>query len=121
MLSLLLAHPLLASAAVLVTFILFIVIKSRSAGLEHIPSPFLAKYTNAWRCFYAWKDLDTGTSIQWKAFKKYGDVFRTGPNTVTVLDPEAVPGIFGVKARLEKVNTDLSSTRIVMKSIYQVS
>ncbi|KAJ5135232.1 uncharacterized protein N7515_004510 [Penicillium bovifimosum] len=77
---------------------------SRKSGLSHIPGPFLARYTDAWNLWLAWSTLHNGTgpSSYRKLQAKYGSVIRTGPNSVTVLDPSAVPTIYGVRSHLAK-------------------
>src|SRR6266536_1605759 len=103
--ALLSVHPLLVGLAFLVGATVFLVVRSRNAGLEHLPGPFLAKYTDAWRGFKAWRYLNTNTSYQQKLLDRYGDVIRIGPNAVLVHDPEAIQTIYGVKARLDKVRS----------------
>jgi hypothetical protein len=103
-LSIMFVHPLLAVLGLLIGSILFIVLKSRNAGLEHIPGPFIAKYTNAWRAYKAWKSLGVNKAFLNEAVQDYGDVVRVGPKTVAVMDPEAIPSVLGQKARLDKVS-----------------
>ncbi len=91
---------------ILVLFYISIVIaavRSRAAKLEHIPGPFLAKYTDALRAYMAFKYSGREVNLYMKLHKKYGQVVRIGPRTVSVLDPRAVPVIYNVKARLSKV------------------
>lgn len=85
-------------------WILYLIVKSRSYGLEHIPGPFIAKYTDAWRAYKAWNfnHFKGGVNYQTQLLGKYGDVVRIGPNTVLVLDPEAINSVLGFKERLEK-------------------
>ncbi len=87
-----------------VAILLYHVIKSKQARLDHIPGPFLAKYTDAWRAYKAWKTnhYAGGNNYQTQLIGKYGDVVRVGPNTVLVLDPEAANTVLGFRERLEK-------------------
>jgi hypothetical protein len=89
-LSIMFVHPLLAVLGLLIGSILFILLKSRNAGLEHIPGHFIAKYTNAWRAYKAWKPLGINKVFLNEAVQDYGDVVRVGPKTVAVMDPEAI-------------------------------
>lgn len=89
--------------AALITFIVYIVIQSKRARLDDIPGPWLARYTDAWRAYEAWKSPGSDTNYQIRVFKLYGDVVRIGPTTVLVSDPEAINTVLGFKTRLEKV------------------
>lgn len=81
------------------------ILYSRYTHLSHIPGPFVARFTDAWRAYQAYKvDQSTGAlPFQVTKLSKYGDVVRIGPNTVFVNDPEAVQLVLGFKERLEKV------------------
>jgi hypothetical protein len=83
--------------------IIIAVARSRAARIDHIPGPFLAKYTDALRAYMAFKYSGREVNLYMKLHKKYGQVVRIGPRTVSVLDPRAVPVIYNVKARLSKV------------------
>lgn len=85
--------------------ILYLLINSRRANLSHIPGPFLARYTDAWNLFQAWNIVHWGGKVEFyqKLQAQYGDVVRVGPRSVVALDPAAVPVIYGVRARLDKV------------------
>ncbi len=89
------------------TFLLcsWLIVNSKKARLSHIPGPFLARYTNAWSLYIAWKCVNHAnrTVVQQKLQARYGDVVRTGPRSVTVLDPAAVSVIYGVRSKLDKV------------------
>ncbi|OCT54514.1 benzoate 4-monooxygenase cytochrome P450 [Cladophialophora carrionii] len=102
----------LLSCALLVTSIgitllfSFLVLNSRQAGLSHIPGPFLARYTDAWALYNAWRGIHfhNKVHVQRGLQARYGDVVRTGPRSVTVFDPAAVPVIYGVRSKLDKGN-----------------
>lgn len=86
------------------------VMRTRSSVLDSIPGPYIARYTDAWRCYQAWqapkyRGLE---NYQMRLFEKYGEVVRIGPNTVLVNDPEAAHLVLGFKERLEKVNVHSS-------------
>jgi hypothetical protein len=84
-----------------------LVLNSRNGRLSHIPGPFLARYTDAWSLYAAWRTLRLGNKVdmQRDLRARYGDVVRTGPRSVTVFDPAAVPVIYGVRSKLDKVRT----------------
>ena len=98
-------HPAFILAVAVVSFLAYTVVESKRAKLDHIPGPWLAKYTDAWRCYQAWKvnHYKHGGNYQIDMIGKYGDVVRIGPNIVLVYDPEAISSIYGFKERLEKV------------------
>lgn len=94
-----------------ITFVVFtltvlhLIVDSKRAGLSHIPGPCLARYTDAWALHRAWsaqKHGDKAKSLRLLQHQ-YGDVVRTGPRSVTVFDPLAVPTIYGVRTKLNKV------------------
>jgi hypothetical protein len=76
---------------------------SRASGLGHVPGPFLARYTDLFRAAMAVIYSDREINLFMKLHSKYGDAVRVGPRSVSVLDPAAIPTIYGVKARLDKV------------------
>lgn len=89
----------------LLSVLVFLVLDSRRAGLSHIPGPFLARYTDLWAVYNAWKGESANGQI--RVFRdlqaRYGNVIRTGPRSVSVLDPAAISVIYGVRSRLDKV------------------
>ena len=93
------------SLFLLAVVILLLLINSWRAGLSHVPGPFLARYTDAWTLYSAWRTLRRGDKVEYynQLQARYGDVIRIGPKSVLVLDPAAVPVIYGVRAKLDKV------------------
>ncbi|KAL3484492.1 cytochrome P450 [Aspergillus germanicus] len=64
---------------------------SKISGISHVPDPFLARYTDAWSLWLTWKT------------HHYGDrAAALRPRSVTVLNPAAVPLVYGVRAKLDK-------------------
>ncbi len=95
--------PSYAALALIFAGLLFAWIQSKAYRLDHIPGPFLSRYTDAYRAYMAWKYSGQDVNLFMKIHSKYGDVVRVGPRSVSVLDPAAVPSIYGVKARFNKV------------------
>jgi hypothetical protein len=89
----------LGSCALVLKFVL----DSRRAGLSHIPGPFLARYTDAWRLYQAVKGYGKPEYLSNRLRKTHGEVVRIGPTTVAVFDPAAVSTIYGTGSRLNKV------------------
>lgn len=96
--------PSYAILCVIFTSLLFAWIKSKSYHLDHIPGPFLSRYTDAYRAYLAWKYSGQDVNLFMKVHSTYGDVVRIGPRSVSVLDPASIPSIYGVKARFNKVS-----------------
>lgn len=96
---------LLLGVILVLATVLALVVQSKRAGLSHIPGPWLAKYTDVWGVYAAYKAFSSKDKILYhrQMQARYGNVVRTGPKTVTVLDPAAVPTIYGVRSRLNKV------------------
>lgn len=94
----------LVISAVALLIICFFV-ASKQAKLDHIPGPWLAKYTNAWRGYQAWRlnhHRAGAINYQIKMIGKYGDVVRIGPTHVLIYDPAAIDTVLGFKERLDK-------------------
>ena len=97
--------PILISALLALTLLYHIVI-SHLAGLTHIPGPILARYTNLYTLYHAYRIAHLNADkISWyRALQsQYGDIVRLGPRSVIVFDIDAVPLIYGVRVRLDKV------------------
>jgi hypothetical protein len=88
---------------IFLTCVIIAVVRSRAAGLDHVPGPWLSRYTDALRPYLAIKYSGQDVNLFMKLHSKYGDVVRVGLRSVSVLDPLAIPTIYGVKARLNKV------------------
>ena len=98
--------PLHLIASSVALFFIYLLRFSKRAKLDHIPGPWLAKYTNAWRGYQAWRTNHHKTgavNYQIEMIGKYGDVVRIGPTHVLVYDPAAIDTILGFKERLDKV------------------
>ena len=89
--------------------LVWLLVSSKKAGLSHIPGPFLARYIDAWSLFWAWRISRRGGKVDYyrRLQAQYGDVVRIGPCSVVVLNPAAVPAIYGVRAKLDKVSRKL--------------
>jgi hypothetical protein len=75
--------------------------------LNHIPGPFLAGLTDAWRFIHC---LRGQSSRQYELHRKYNShLIRLGPNTVSVSDATAIPIIYGLKPIFNKVSQSESS------------
>ncbi|KAL5320426.1 hypothetical protein ACEPPN_011230 [Leptodophora sp. 'Broadleaf-Isolate-01'] len=65
-------------------------------GINQIPGPLLASFTDYWRLFVVWGRRPEQTHVQLHA--KYGDLVRIGPKTVLVADWEATKKIYALNA-----------------------
>lgn len=94
----------------LFAFLLYLTYSSHKAGLNHIPGPFLARYTNLHAWIKAQLNWGSNNCYLRELHQRYGDVVRVGPNRVSVSNPEAIPLIYGVKASLSKVRVQAIPT-----------
>jgi cytochrome P450 len=60
--------------------------------LSKIPGPFLASFSKLWIIYHAFGGNQH--HVQIACFKKYGPIFRAGPNYVLVNDPAYIPQIY---------------------------
>ena len=98
--------PLYLVAALLLSAVVYHFVQSKRAGLDHIPGPWLAKFSDVWRGYQAWRlnhHTEGVNNYQIQMIGQYGDVVRIGPTHVLVYDPEAIDTIFGFRERLDKV------------------
>lgn len=70
-------------------------------GLRSLPGPIWARFTQLYRVCRLW----TGQcpAVYLELHETYGPVVRTGPNTVSISDPEAIPSIYGISSNFLKV------------------
>ncbi|PSK37361.1 Isotrichodermin C-15 hydroxylase [Elsinoe australis] len=68
--------------------------------LRSFPGPFLAKFTDLWRLYDVWTGRSEKT--QTELHQKYGKAVRTGPNCVSISDPELIKVIYSSKDKWRK-------------------
>ncbi|KAI1265005.1 cytochrome P450 [Xylariaceae sp. FL1019] len=68
--------------------------------LAMIPGPLLAKYTNLYAAYHAWRG-DIHIDV-WRCHQTYGDRVRYGPNRIIINSPRALHDIYGHGARVKK-------------------
>ena len=83
--------------------ILTFFVKARSDHLDRYGGPFLARYTDIWR-YMSVRDGQHHQEII-ALHRKWGRIVRTGPNSVSISDPSAIPLIYGVNRGFQKVST----------------
>lgn len=71
-------------------------------GLNHLPGPWLASFSNIYRVLRVAKGTAHLQDIN--LHRKYGSVVRLGPNVVSIGDPKAIQKIYGITANLPKVS-----------------
>ncbi|KAL4990831.1 hypothetical protein BDW68DRAFT_185338 [Aspergillus falconensis] len=69
-------------------------------GLHRYPGPVLAKFTNLWRFLDVRSRRPELTHIA--LHRKYGDVVRLGPNTLSFASPSAIKVIYGLNKGFTK-------------------
>ncbi|KAK2608925.1 hypothetical protein QQS21_002501 [Conoideocrella luteorostrata] len=71
--------------------------------LAKYPGPFLAKFSNAYGAYYAWKG-DAHIDM-WRMHEKYGDFVRHMPDTVFIRSAEGLQAIYSSKAHSNVVKS----------------
>ena len=69
-------------------------------GIQSIPGPFLAAYTDLWRFIVVWRRRPEVHHI--RLHRQYGDIVRLGPNSVSITDLEAVKKIYALNSGFVK-------------------
>ncbi|KAJ9604176.1 hypothetical protein H2200_011010 [Cladophialophora chaetospira] len=69
-------------------------------GLNHIPGPALAPFSNLWRFLVVWGRRPELEHI--RLHEKYGPLVRLGPRVVSVADPAAISVIYALNAGFVK-------------------
>jgi hypothetical protein len=92
----------LISLAFLALFYIIILIKTAlKPGVRQIPGPFLAKFTDLLRTYYAYRGVLFQKQQEWH--RRYGNYVRVGPNTVMVSESDVFQGVFGARKEFPKV------------------
>jgi hypothetical protein len=73
-------------------------------GVRQIPGPFLAKFTDLVRAYYAYREILHEKEQEWQ--KTYGNYVRTGPNTVMVSESDVFQRVFGARGEFPKVRQE---------------
>ncbi|RYC57620.1 hypothetical protein CHU98_g8576 [Xylaria longipes] len=68
--------------------------------LAKYPGPFLAKITDAYQLYHAWKG-DRHLEF-WRMHERYGKIVRFGPNSLSFNSNSALKDIYGFKANVRK-------------------
>lgn len=94
--------PLGVLAVILSLLAAKLVVNRFGGGLNGIPGPFAASFTDWWRVFIVWGRRPELTHI--KLHEKYGPLVRLGPRTVSVGNAEAIKTIYALNAGFVKVS-----------------
>lgn len=101
---------LLGQLALVLPFLLFFyfVWFYLQSPLNHIPGPFLAKFTNIWRLV----NQLTGRShrTQMRLHERHGSAVRLGPNLVSLSDPSLIQVVYDARGNYIKVRPFMSSS-----------
>lgn len=84
-----------------VCYVVCSIVTALKPGLRSIPGPAIARFSSLYR---PWK-ISKGDAGKFylKLHEKYGAIVRTGPNTVDISDPKALPIIYGITSKFLKV------------------
>ncbi|KAE9991893.1 hypothetical protein EG327_010680 [Venturia inaequalis] len=88
------------SAGVVAFAILQSIYNSFKPGIRDLPGPWLAKYTDLLRVYWAWKG-DAWITFQ-RLKKEYGNAVRVGPNTILLSEQGQFDKILGFKEDFAK-------------------
>lgn len=94
-------------ATFFVGYIVSLIVAAFKPGLKSIPGPTIARFSSFYRPWNIAKG-DAG-NFYLRLHEKYGEIVRTGPNTVDISDPKALPIIYGISSKFLKV--DCTSNR----------
>ncbi|KAI0129094.1 cytochrome P450-like protein [Xylariales sp. AK1849] len=91
----------LGFAALSATYLLTLIIyRLYFHPLSKYPGPFLAKITDAYQLYHAWKG-DRHLEF-WRTHERYGRIVRFGPNSVSFNSNTALKEIYGFKSNVRK-------------------
>lgn len=77
------------------------IVTALNPSLKFIPGPFTARFSSLYR---PWKIAKGDAPVFYlNLHKRYGQIVRTGPNTVDISDPKALPVIYGISSKFVKV------------------
>lgn len=82
-------------------FVLYLARNYFYNGLNKYPGPRLASFSNLWRFVDVYNRRPDITHLS--LHRKYGDVVRLGPDTLSFADPAAVRTIYGLNKGFVKV------------------
>ncbi|RSL89717.1 hypothetical protein CEP52_014809 [Fusarium oligoseptatum] len=100
-LELLIPHSFATAILWLLTSILLrLLVNKYGQGLNNIPGPWLAGFTDLWRLFIVRGRRAQEVHIE--LHKKYGPMVRLGPRAVSVADPEAIKIIYSPSSGYSK-------------------
>lgn len=90
----LLAHPVLSLILLPITLLILRSLYRVSPfhPLSHIPGPFAARLSSLWLTYHAW--IGDEASLTKALHERYGDIVRTGPNSVDIDDGAALAAIY---------------------------
>jgi len=69
--------------------------------LHHFPGPFMWKVSKLWHVYKLLPKSNNYLQLH-SLHQKYGDFVRTGPNEISIANPEAIPVIFGPGSKCVK-------------------
>ena len=81
--------------AAVILFAAYFIRTAYSPGLRSLLGPFPAKFTDLWRLRKVLAGDFEQTTIH--LHNEYGDIVRTGPNTISIANPAAIESIYGLK------------------------
>lgn len=94
--------PLFCIILIVLWYIVSSIATAFKPGLRSIPGPVVARFSSFYR---PWK-IANGDAPEFylKLHERYGKIVRTGPKTVDISDPRALPIIYGISSKFLKVD-----------------
>lgn len=90
-----------AVGLVVALVLLRVVLVYFTSPLKAIPGPFLAQFTDFWRCLDYWNCTQIKTHQ--KLHEEHGGAVRVGPNLVSLGDPSLIKTVFSTRGDFVKV------------------
>ena len=94
-------HPSTLTDTVLLLLIAYSISIYLYNHISHVPGPAISRISNLWKIHAAFRGEFPKRNIA--LHRKYGSLVRTGPNSISVDDPAALPIIYGFKQVFDKV------------------
>jgi hypothetical protein len=99
----------IATLWLLAGILLRLLVNKYGQGLNKIPGPWLAGFTDLWRLFIVRGRRAQEVHIELHI--KYGPMVRLGPRAVSVADPEAIKIIYSPSSGYSKVSFGIRNPR----------
>jgi hypothetical protein len=108
---------LICVSGLILTIVVHAAITAFKPGIRQLPGPLLAKFTDLWRTYYAYRGMLFRK--QQELHKRYGNYVRMGPNTVLVSESDVFQEVLGAKGEFPKVSLNDSIIYILLTNVHR--